>query len=100
MLGMTCIKTGCHIYIEQYGEFARGDAHAYNGMFVFRLVEISHEPLAPTMHFQIRDVVEWFDRFAMERHGTSSTLLAFDVENFGYDGIKVSLEETVVEVPR
>jgi hypothetical protein len=97
---MTCIKTGCHIYIEQYGVFARGDAHLFHHMFVFRLVQVSFEPLAPTMHFQIKDVVEWFDRLEMERRGSNSTMLAFDAENFGYDGIKVSLEETVVEVPR
>ena len=29
---MTCTRTGCQIYIEQYGEYAYGDAFEVDGL--------------------------------------------------------------------
>ena len=86
---MTCIKTGCHIFLPQYGEFAYGDAHEFDGVFVFRLVGgPSRSPLASTLHFTVPDISEWFNRHSPEM----STLIASCVENHGYEGKPLAQE--------
>lgn len=89
---MTCVKTGCHIYIIPYGTFAYGDAHEVGGAYFFRLVQISSWPLANKIHYEINNFDSWWGK---EHHSSSpnikgpvSTLVARaeDVLSYGYDG--------------
>jgi hypothetical protein len=82
---MQCIKTGSHIYLAQYAEFAYGDAYeGPNGLHVFRIVQRSFEPLRDVRHFTVYQISEWFDKDS----GQTSTLIAFDVANHGYEGMQ------------
>lgn len=89
---MTCSKTGCHAYLEQYGEWIYGDAFEYENpaglafppFFAFRVAhrEIA-QPIYPIKHFTIHKVLaDWRD----EPYGT---ILASSVTNHGYEGIPV-----------
>lgn len=93
---MTCTKTGAHIYIEQYDEYAYCDAFeleldapgigAINVAKVayFRVVEVSFgKPLYPNLHYKVWNVADWFDR---ERTGLVSTLISDNFTNLGYEG--------------
>lgn len=82
---MTCLKTGCHIYLEQYHEYAYGDAFVYGaGVYLFRLVTVDREPVAPTLHFTVYEIADWFDKGR-----SNSTLIAVNTRNHGYEGIKI-----------
>lgn len=79
---MTCVRTGCHIYIEPYSEFAYGDAFEVSGpVHYFRLVQRSFTPLIPRLHFTVHSYESWFDM-----HSEISTLISTDTINHGYDG--------------
>jgi len=80
---MTCVKTGCHIYIIPYGIFAYGDAHEVGGAFFFRLVQYSDKPLFTKLHYEVNNYDSCWDR-----HAQVSTLVARseDVIFQGYDG--------------
>lgn len=89
---MTCVKTGCHIYIIPYGTFAYGDAHEVGGAMFFRLVKERGTPLAQVIHYEINNYDSWWDKNLMrgDQHnwGASSTLVVKgeDVLSYGYDG--------------
>jgi hypothetical protein len=81
---MTCVKTGCHIYLSEYNAYAYGDAHQFGNVFVFRLVGgPSHSPLDETLHYTVHNSLEWFER---NRTDGSSTLIAGGVSFHGYEG--------------
>lgn len=80
---MTCIKTGAHAYINAYGEFVYGDAFEIKGLLIMRIVESRREPIFPKLHMRIGEPDEWWDRNA---DGRTSTLVARDWVNLGYDG--------------
>lgn len=91
MTMLDCIKTGCHVFLSEYGEYAYGDAFriANDGgyTYVFRLCERSHKPIrTDTLHFIVHRVAHWFDD---ERTSQSinSTMIAEDVTDNGYHGI-------------
>lgn len=89
---MTCTRTGAHIYLWQYGEFAYCDAFEVKGNWddtkgsgdvaYFRIVQTSHQPLRPLVHYIVHDVDNWFKDFP------TSTLItkADGFSNLGYDG--------------
>ena len=81
---MQCIKTGAHIYIAQYGEFAICDVLELKGVNLFRIAGTSREPMRDVIHFNVVDVAQWFDREATD--GRGSTMTSACAENFGYDG--------------
>lgn len=83
---MTCVKTGCHIYIIPYGEYAYGDAHEVDGVYFFRLVETSDKPTGPVIHYELNGYDTWWDKSA--DHHRVSTLVAMgrDVLSYGYEG--------------
>lgn len=83
---MTCIKTGCHVFIEPYGEYAYGDAYEVAAVRYFRLVQRSRKPLAPTLHFTIHSFHDWFDKDCAEH---ISTLITTQSRNHGYHGILI-----------
>lgn len=112
---MTCVKTGVHVYIDEYGEYAYGDAFLYspwhNGFdkqLVLRrlsinerslindtlLIRASCRSLKPinsmtVVHFRIRTVSEWFGRHNEIMHKHPSTIISNNYENFGYEGIEI-----------
>jgi len=89
---MTCIKTGCQIFIAPYQEFAYGDAFRVGNVYVFRLCERGFAHITgPLKHFTIDNWVYWFDD-AKTSQATNSTLIAeaSDVEDHGYDGIQTA----------
>lgn len=97
---MTCIKTGCHIFIEPLGEFAYGDAHEVDGTYIFRLVRYSGGPIYDVLHFFVRDYVYLWDRNRTEgdanNYGASSTLVSYrsSVTDHGYAGTQIAQQET------
>lgn len=82
---MTCEKTGCHIFIMPYQEYAYGDAHTdtYGEVYVFRLVARSFTPLQDVLHYKVMDFDEWWDK-----DKEVSTLLVPNIRvvNLGYEG--------------
>lgn len=86
---MSCIKTGCHVYIEPYGEFAYGDAYQFGDTFVFLLVQVNRaQILGERVHAIVSHVDQWFDKGAMEKHPyANSTLISRSAELFGYEGL-------------
>lgn len=78
---MPCTKTGCHIFIEPYGEYAYGDAFELNDVAYFRLVQRSQEPLFPRLHFTVWNYDSWFDA-----DSPMSTMVSADYANLGYEG--------------
>jgi hypothetical protein len=81
---MQCIKTGAHIFLHQYNVFAICDAFEMNGVHLFRIAETSPEPFSPALHFDVWEVVQWFEKNRSD--GGSSTLIASSVLNHGYVG--------------
>lgn len=92
---MTVTKTGCHIWIEPYKLWARGDAHQYGSVFVFRLVDNDHDPFEDVMHYSVKDFEEWFDRSNSDRRKGCSTLVvrSIDVEDHGWEGQSITDED-------
>tara|TARA_R110000782_G_C14819205_1_gene413795 strand:- start:12860 stop:13132 length:273 start_codon:yes stop_codon:yes gene_type:complete len=89
---MKCIKTGCHLFLANYGEFLRGDAFEGEGVLLFRISDRSRKPLDTNLHFTVKHESIWFDK-----DDARSTLLAYErnVRNHGYQGklIKTGLED-------
>ena len=82
---MTCTKTGCHIKIAEYNEFAYGDAFEVNGVAIFRIVDRSHSgPMLSAIHYTVHRVDEWFDKD--NPTANNSTLITGSFENHGYEG--------------
>lgn len=83
---MTCVKTGCHIYLEPYGEYAYGDAFEIEPILpedhklwykigkedalkikntaYFNLVARSREPIngMDHIHYVVHDWDNWFNQ--------------------------------------
>lgn len=86
---MTCIKTGCQVFLDGYQEYAYGDAFLIDGVYLFRLCERSFTPINwPIKHFTIENYANWFDDDRTSQK-INSTLIAEakDVTDHGYDGI-------------
>jgi hypothetical protein len=83
---MACIKTGCHLWLESYGEYAYGDAFQFQDVFVFRIVARSFGPINKfhVKHFTVEHITHWFDE-----HERTSTLIATHCVNHGYEGAPI-----------
>lgn len=82
---MTCTKTGCHIFISPYGEYAYGDAFELEGVAYFRIVQRARSPIFPVLHYTIIDFDNWFDKDTSR----PSTLITARYACLGYDGLPV-----------
>lgn len=91
---MTCVRTGCHIYLDHYGLFAYGDAHEVGGAFFFRLVKTSSQPIHSKLHYELANHDSWWDTTA---HTSTLVADASFVLSYGYDGTSV---EDIIKVPR
>jgi|DEB0MinimDraft_12_1074336.scaffolds.fasta_scaffold07182_6 hypothetical protein len=82
---MKCTKTGCHIFISDYDEWAYGDAFEGNGLALFRLVVTDRKPLRDVVHYTVFTCDVWFERDNPEQ--PTSTLISANFINHGYKGI-------------
>lgn len=91
ILDMQCIKTGCDVYVEQYGEWVHGDAYREGGLLIVRSAGEDREaPFGPMRHFTVQSVAQWWDRpGSMNR---SSTLVADQWQCHGYNGLPLDGE--------
>jgi len=92
---MECIKTGCHVYLPHYNEWAYGDAFELElsggpgelvYVYVFRLCARELKPLRPVKHFTIHNIQHWFDEDRTSQI-INSTLIATSVTDHGYEGV-------------
>ena len=83
---MTCVKTGCHIYIIPYGTFAYGDAHEVAGAMFFRLVQEGDKPLFPSLHYEINNYDSWWEKTLTNSKSSVLICNSADVLSYGYEG--------------
>jgi hypothetical protein len=89
---MTCVKTGCHIYIIPYGTFAYGDAHEVDDVYFFRLVETKNTPTAEVIHFEVNGYDSWWDKDKANPWQPSTLVVrGEDVVSYGYEGRETRL---------
>lgn len=79
---MPCIKTGCQIFIEPYGEYAYGDAFevqvGVRSVYYFRLVARSFKKINKDfVDFTVYNYDNWFDQNAPT--GQTSTMISANV---------------------
>jgi hypothetical protein len=79
---MQCIKTGAQIYLEEYGEYAICDTFEDKGVFLFRIVDTSNEPMRAYLHSIVLKVDNWFGR----GQDLVGTLISTMVRDFGPEG--------------
>lgn len=82
---MTCIKTGCHAYLAEYGKYVYGDAYEVGATVILRISQRSFDgPLSKRLHFTVHRIGQWFDK---DREDVVSTLISNHTVNHGYEGI-------------
>lgn len=96
-----CIKTGCHVYLTEYGLWARGDAYqmrveidgAWDWVLFFRLSGTDNRPMQDVYHFTITTIEHDFDRPTTKSPFKQPwTVIARHVLNHGYEGVPVYRE--------
>lgn len=96
-----CIKTGCHVFLHEYGLWARGDAYAmrvridnaWDVVHFFRISGTDHRPMQDVMHFSIHEIEHDFDRPTTKPPFKQPwTIIARRCHNYGYDGVSVYRE--------
>lgn len=85
-----CIKTGAHVYLAPYGEYAYGDAFLMGGVYLFRIVARSRDPIFPYRHFTVHSAEA--TSYLSFKDGNVETILALEVTSHSYYG------ETIPEV--
>lgn len=85
---MNCIKTGAHVYLDPYDEWAYGDAFQLGDHTYFRLYAKDFKPIRPVKHFTVYMIDQWWDedKTSMEQN---STLIATAWRYHGYEGIAI-----------
>ncbi len=97
---MECIKTGCHIFLEEYQEYAYGDAFELaldindgeyeEKVLFFRLCARSRKPIRPIEHFIVRRIAQWWDADKTSMMQNSTLIAsAANCKNHGYEGILI-----------
>lgn len=78
---MACVKTGAHVFYEEYHEFGYGDMHQFNGTYVFREAGRSNKPIndMDKIHYQIFNILE-------DWKGPTNTVICAGVMDQGYEG--------------
>lgn len=87
-MSLPCEKTGCQVYLEEYGEWALGDAFVGDDFHIFRLSARHVRPLRPdAIHYTVHSIEHWFGE-----HDTVSTMLVYDqnLKFHGYEGVPVN----------
>ena len=93
-----CIKTGCSVFLEEYGGWAYGDAFKFDDLLIFRLVALDHtKPINDSpRHFTVRLIDHWWDDRRTSQE-INSTLVAYaqHVVNHGYEGVPDGIQREV-----
>lgn len=87
---MKCIKTGCDVFLMEYGSFVHGDAfETASGDLVIRACHVDRKPQGSKRHFTVMLIDYWFDQneTSMARNGTIIVERGM-FTNHGYDGIE------------
>lgn len=93
---MTCTKTGALIYIEQYNEYAYGDAFEVTGsaednnpVAYFNIVLRSRSPINGILkHYTVHDFDNWFGPHDLDTSIEGrSFLISANFTNHGYNGV-------------
>lgn len=81
---MTCVKTGCEVYLAEYDEWVRGDAFLTGPQSDTLVIRVSGRGLKPPRrrHFTVLQVEHWFDRDS----DRISTLVSDIFIDHGYEG--------------
>lgn len=85
---MSCIKTGCYVYLAPHDMWAYGDAFEMFGVYFFRICQVERKPIGDRRHFTINDWAIWFDENKTSM-AQNSTMICdpFSVVSHGYDGV-------------
>lgn len=88
---MSCIKTGCYLFLEPYNLWAYGDAHmdTFEEVYIFRICQIETRPIGPKLHFTVRDWDYFFDGELVPKKNATMICPNIKVTNHGYDGVEV-----------
>lgn len=85
---MTCVKTGCEAYLEEYRSWVHGDAFRVGDVIIIRVSAMSQwMPFSEDRHLTVHKIAEWFDRDMIHGFGTIVALLD-DVDVHPWEGIK------------
>jgi hypothetical protein len=85
---MTCVKTGCHIYLAEYREWAYGDAFEVDDVAIFHIVERGFEPLREVKHFTIHRLTHTFGPRNPTMDNTGILISGMGYwETHGYNGV-------------
>jgi len=88
---MTCIHTGCDLYITEYGVWAHGDAHTYDvdgkRLYLFRISFWNHEaPVWMThVNYTVHELLDWWDK---DNDAVRNSTLLADAEKVTYHGYR------------
>ena len=80
---MTCIKTGAHVFLEEYGEWAYGDVHLVNGVHILRVAQVEFSPIYLDKHFTFHAITNWW------KDKPYGTIIASFATNHGYNGVLI-----------
>lgn len=93
---MRCLKTGCHAYSTQYGEYLYGDAFAEldddgavmpGSPLVIRVCQRSQTPIFNVLHFHVAAIGVWFDEDKTSGAQNSTLVASATGWNYlGYNG--------------
>lgn len=81
-----CVKTGCHVFLTEYGEWIYGDAFLINKSMIIRCCDIKRQPICDVLHITIPTIAHWWDRNITSVE-FNSTLIAKTFTWHGYDGV-------------
>lgn len=88
---MTCTHTGAHVWIEQYGEFAYGDAFEVESVAYFNIVMRSRSPITTRVkHYTVHEIEHWFGPHELDTNVEGkSVLISARFTNHGYEGVPI-----------
>lgn len=89
---MACLKTGCVVYLDCYGEWLYGDGFRHDGVYYFRLVARTRDPeeakaYGGRLHFTVESFDNWFDLEATSAARPSTLVASGEVLYHGYEGV-------------
>ena len=91
---MPCIKTGCVVYLADYGEWIYGDAFEHNGVLLVRAVYRTRdskdlEEFGDVRHFTVHRTTQWWDEkvTSMKQNSTLISERGDWHQDGDYDGI-------------
>lgn len=96
---MQCERTGAHIWIEPYGEWAVCDLFREGVIWVARISAVAFDPMRTYNNGDVLNADAWFDREKMAQLGRGlvvSTLIMPSTQfaYHGYEGIPVKDAKT------